>query len=203
MPDQQTQRERVQNSQALRDSEARTRALLAELQERTAELLRSNQELDDFAYVASHDLKEPLRGIHNYATFLVEYYGDKLDEEGRFKLETLKLLTQRMENLIDSLLEFSRVGRVDLALGPTDLNVVLAEVLDSLHITLQERRVEARLPRPLPSVRCDRVRIGEVFRNLISNATKYNDKTEKWVEIGYTNGSEPQPLSPVFYVRDN
>jgi light-regulated signal transduction histidine kinase (bacteriophytochrome) len=203
MPDQQAEPEREENRRALRDSEARTRAILAELQERNAELLRSNQELDDFAYIASHDLKEPLRGIHNYATFLVEDYADKLDEEGRSKLETLKLLTQRMENFIDSLLEFSRVGRLDLALGQTDLNVILAEVLDSLHITLQERHVEARIPRPLPTVRCDRVRIGEVFRNLISNATKYNDKPEKWVEIGYTNGSDPQPLPPVFYVRDN
>ena len=115
----------------------------AQLQERNTELTRSNQELDDFAYIASHDLKEPLRGIHNYATFLIEDYADRLDEEGRSKLKTLKRLTQRMETLLDSLLEFSRVGRVDLAMGQVDLQALLAEVLESLEITLAEQAVDA------------------------------------------------------------
>ena len=75
------------------------------------ELTRSNQELDEFAYIASHDLKEPLRGIHNYATFLHEDYTDKVDEEGGKSSTTLRRLTQRMDGLLDSLLEFSRVGR--------------------------------------------------------------------------------------------
>jgi light-regulated signal transduction histidine kinase (bacteriophytochrome) len=196
-------------------AEEQLRFYAAELQERNADLTRSNQELDDFAYIASHDLKEPLRGIHNYATFLVEDYGDKLDDAGRSKLDTLKSLTQRMENLIDSLLEFSRVGRVNLSVGETDLNEVVQQVLDSLHITLEERGIDVRVPKPLPTLRCDRVRVGEVFRNLITNAAKYNDKAEKWVEIGYDAASWPGPANTasgeaknqqtplVFYVRDN
>ena len=71
-------------------AEEQLRFYAGELQGRNAELLRSNQELDEFAYIASHDLKEPLRGIHNYATFLLEDYKDKLDEEGGDKLETLQ-----------------------------------------------------------------------------------------------------------------
>ena len=130
-------------------------------------------------------MKEPLRGIHNYATFLLEDYQDKLDDEGVDKLETLKRLTQRMDMLLDSLLEFSRVGRLDFAIRTTDLNEVLEEVLDSLRINLKERGVEVRIPRPLPTIQGDRVRIGEVFRNLITNSMKYNDKPEKWIEIGH------------------
>ena len=172
-------------------AEEQLRFYAGELQDRNADLLRSNQELDDFAYIASHDLKEPLRGIHNYATFLLEDYADKLDDEGRAKLETLMRLTQRMETLLDSLLDFSRVGRVDFAIDETDLNEIVAEVLDSLAHQPQGARVEVRIPRPLPTVRGDRVRVGEMFRNLITNAMKYNDKPEKWIEIGWPARRRP------------
>jgi PAS domain S-box-containing protein len=211
--------ERKQAEEAIRaanlDLEEQVRRRTIELQQRNAELLRSNQDLDDFAYIASHDLKEPLRGIHNYASFLIEDYGGQLDEEGRAKLETLRRLTQRMDTLLDSLLESSRVGRLEFAIQETNLNDLLAEVLESLHISLQEHDVEVRIPKLLPTVRCDRVRISEVFRNLITNSMKYNDKSQKWIEIGGSshsasdesrsqrqkNGS-PRP-SFAFYVRDN
>jgi light-regulated signal transduction histidine kinase (bacteriophytochrome) len=179
------------------------------LRTRNAELERSNQELDDFAYIASHDLKEPLRGIHNYSSFLMEDYGDKLNADGHAKLATIGRLAQRLEDLIDSLLVFSRVGRVDLAIQETDMNAVVAAVLDSLSINLQERGVQVRIPSPLPSVRCDRVRIAEVFRNLIGNAIKYNDKPGPWIEIGCRvtrpprNGPGAAAGKQVFYVRDN
>jgi len=177
---------------------AERRRAEGELAERNLLLDQSNRELDDFAYIASHDLKEPLRGIHNFSVFLLEDYGDKLDAEGRSKLETLPRLTRRMEALIDSLLQFSRVGRVDLAIDRVDLNEIVAAVLESLSIGLAEERVEVRILRPLPVVRCDRARVGEIFRNLVANAVKYNDKAEKWVEIG-TLERDP----PVFYVADN
>jgi signal transduction histidine kinase len=168
------------------------------LRERNEELHRSNQELDDFAYIASHDLKEPLRGIHNFATFLLEDYGEKLNDDGRSKLETLTRLSRRMETLIDSLLQFSRLGRVDLAIADVNLNDIVAEVLDSIGIGLREQRVEIRIPRPLPVVRCDPVRVRELYYNLLVNSMKYNDKAEKWIEIGWEDGRPP-----AFYVRDN
>ncbi len=189
--------------------------LAAELQLRNSDLARSNQELDDFAYIASHDLKEPLRGIHNYATFLIEDYSDKLDENGRSKLLTLRVLTERMYSLIDSLLEYSRVGRVGLAIQKTDLSELLDTVIETLHITLEEKQVQIRIPAPLPTIRCDSIRIGEVFRNLITNAVKYNDKPDKFIEIGYRQDAPPPPAAGaeshapkgaseiVFWVRDN
>jgi signal transduction histidine kinase len=176
--------------------EERTRELL----QRNEELNQSNKELDDFAYIASHDLKEPLRGIHNFSNFLLEDYADKLDAEGRSKLETLMRLTRRMETLIDSLLHFSRLGRVDLGLDLVDLNEIVTEVLDSLAISLREEQVEVKVPRPLPTVRADRARVGEIFHNLIVNAMKYNDKPERWIEVGWREGGAGPP---VFYVRDN
>jgi light-regulated signal transduction histidine kinase (bacteriophytochrome) len=179
-----------------------------QLTESNAELARSNQELDDFAYIVSHDLKEPLRGISRYSAFITEDYEAQLDDAGREKLDTLQRLCQRQENLIESLLHYSRVGRAELAIQETDLNNVVDEVLEMMHVTLDEQGVEARVPRPLPTVRCDSVRIVEVFRNLITNAVKYNDKPEKWVEIGFRSGEEVDTEQGttddlVFYIRDN
>ncbi|QLE57070.1 ATP-binding protein [Nostoc sp. TCL26-01] len=171
-----------------------------ELAQLNIELERSNQELDAFAYIASHDLKEPLRGIHNYSNFLIEDYGTIIDEPGKEKLVTLIRLTQRMEDLIDSLLHFSRLGRVDLFMQQTDLNEIVHRILDMLSGRIEETGVEIRIPRPLPTVYCDRIQIGEVFSNLIANAIKYNDKPQKWIEIGYLE--HPSPTT-TFYVRDN
>jgi len=182
-----------------RKAEEQLRYYAQELKENNAELARSNQELDDFAYIASHDLKEPLRGIHNYSTFLLEDYAAKLDSEGEAKLQTLTRLAQRMETLIDSLLQFSRVGRGELASQACDLNAVVQSALEPLQITLKEERVDVYVPRTLPVVQGDRVRIGEVFFNLIANAIKYNDKPQKWVEVGCLDRKKPT----VFYVRDN
>lgn len=201
--------ERNRSEQGLRELnvtlEQRVADRTAELQQANAALERSNQELDDFAHIASHDLKEPLRGINTYSGFLLEDYGDKLDEDGQAKLNTLQRLTRRMEALIESLLMYSRVGRTELAVQDTNLNETLADIVETLEIRLRELGVEIRQPRPLPTHRCDGVRVGEVFRNLITNAMKYNDKPQKWIEIG----CEPQPGNGtngsvmVFHVRDN
>ncbi|MEI6043546.1 MAG: ATP-binding protein [Chloroflexota bacterium] len=179
-----------------------------ELAKLNQELVRSNNELDSFAYIASHDLKEPLRGLHNYSSFLIEGYADKLDEEGQAKLQTLMRLTQRMEDLIDSLLHFSRVGRVDFSVKTTDLNEVVHQLLDMLSARLEQDHVEIRLPRPLPVIKCDQVRVSEVFNNLVTNALKYNDKAEKWIEIGFQEPENPpnageQRAPVIFYIRDN
>lgn len=156
-----------------------------ELSKLNVELSRSNSEQDSFAYIASHDLKEPLRGIHNYSSFLIEDYADKLDEEKVSKLKTLVRLTQRMEDLIDSLLYFSRVGQVDVSVEETDLNELVSPILEILKPRIEQAKVHIRIPRPLPTIRCDRVRVGEVFNNLITNAIKYSDKPKKWIDIGF------------------
>ncbi len=170
------------------------------------ELERSNIELDAFAYVASHDLKEPLRGIHNYSNFLMEDYGDVLHEDGIAKLQTLVRLTQRMEDLINSLLYYSRLGRTELSRKPTNLNDLVRQSIDTLRISQPQQPIEFRLPRLLPTIECDRTLFSELFTNLIGNAIKYNDRTEKWVEIGWLEsetGSGKDPSLYTFYVRDN
>ncbi|WP_293150187.1 MULTISPECIES: ATP-binding protein [unclassified Microcoleus] len=169
------------------------------------ELERSNTELDAFAYVASHDLKEPLRGIHNYSNFLIEDYGDVLDSDGIAKLQTLVRLTQRMEDLINSLLHYSRLGRTELSRQPTNLNDLVRQSIDILKIGGPPQAIEFRT-QSLPTVACDRTLVSELFLNLMSNAIKYNNKTEKWVEIGSIEsepGSSNDPSLYTFYVRDN
>lgn len=182
----------------------RTQSLL----EKTDELQRSNRELDEFTYVVSHDLEEPLRGIRTYVGLLIEDYGARLDDEGREMLSTVAKLSRNMEQLIADLLDFSRLGRVDLAVGPVDLDQILAGVRESLEVTLEQARVELRVPRPLPRLVCDRVRVAELLRNLMTNAIKYNDKAHKWLEIGWEESRKPRGErefveGPVIYVRDN
>lgn len=172
------------------------------------ELERSNSELDSFAYIASHDLKEPLRGIHNYATFLLEDYSDMLQGDGAEKLNTLVRLTKRMESLIDSLLRFSRLGRQDLHMYPIALEQLLNNVTELFIINPQWANCQIRIPQSLPTVLGDRVLLEEVFINLISNSFKYNEQSDKWAEIGWieANSQEPNSQEPNFvtiYVRDN
>lgn len=171
------------------------------------ELERSNTELDAFAYIASHDLKEPLRGIHNYATFLLEDYENILEAEGVEKLQTLVRLTKRMELLIESLLKFSRLGRQELQMKQIDLNQLLHDTIEIFHMNPQWAECAIRIPRPLPIVWGDRTLIEEIFTNLITNAFKYNDQPEKWVELGWLESPEQTGevghSMTTLYVRDN
>ncbi len=161
-------------------------------------LMKSNSELDDFAHVAAHDLKEPLRAIHNHASFLLEDYEDKLDKDGVNKLNRLMSLSKRMEKLVSDLLYFSRLGKQQLALTETDLNTVLNDLIDSLYDNLEEKNAEIFVPDPLPVINCDATRVGELLRNLITNAIKYNENYEKLIEIGCIEKD-----GKVFYVKDN
>jgi light-regulated signal transduction histidine kinase (bacteriophytochrome) len=167
------------------------------------ELERSNSELDAFAYIASHDLKEPLRGIHNYATFLLEDYGEIIKDDGADKLNTLVRLTKRMETLIDSLLKFSRLGRQELQKSSIALDRLLENVTELFSINPQWKNCQIRIPKSLPTVLGDRVLLEEVFTNLISNAFKYNDQSEKSVEIGWSEANSQHPNFVTLSVRDN
>jgi two-component system, chemotaxis family, sensor kinase Cph1 len=200
------------------DAAARLRSLIMELvivrAERlaglNADLARSNEELDAFAYVASHDLKEPLRGIHKYAHQLMETA--RADPEEKRKLDGLMRLTLRMDSLLDSLLHFSRVGREELTLEKVDLNEVLGDAIEMVGSRTSDGRTQIVTPRALPELMCDRIRVREVLVNLLSNALKYNDRATKRVEIGYIGAQESGLRSTfpagtdghtVYYVRDN
>lgn len=162
-------------------------------------LERSNQELDDFAYIASHDLKEPLRGLSNNANFLKEDCQDKLDAESAKRLDRMVYLCERMERLVNDLLYFSRLGRQDMAVQKTDLNEVIKDIESMMETTLSEANASIMVDKKLPTIVCDLPRITEVYRNLITNAVKYNDKKDKRIEIGCNEQAGEQ----VFYVRDN
>jgi PAS domain S-box-containing protein len=164
-----------------------------------AELKRSNQELDEFARVAAHDLKEPLRGIHNYVSFLLEDYASLLDEQGRNYLASMQRLATRMAGLIDCLLDYSRLGSAPMDMEAVNLEAVLDEVAEDLKHFLIDHGVELRRPVCLPMVIGNAIRLGELLQNLITNGAKFNDNIEKWVEVSY----EGAPDSPVFSVRDN
>ncbi len=156
-----------------------------ELAKINQQLETSNRELASFAYAASHDLKEPLRGIYNYSVILLEDYASVLDEDARDYLQTVISLSVRMETLINGLLRLSQLGQEALNLQAINLNELLDQAINVFHASRQQHNLEVRIPRPLPTIRCDSVLINEVFSNLITNAFKYNDKAEKWVEIGY------------------
>ena len=167
------------------------------------ELTRSNTELDSFAYVASHDLKEPLRGINNYAQFLAEDYADKLDEEGRAHIAAMQRLTKRMETLLDSLLHFSRVGRGEFPIAEANLDEIVTRALEMVSARITETGAEVRIHGPLGRVPCNAERLVEVFSNLLSNAAKYNDKPYKVIEVGVHSSTPMSAGETVFYVRDN
>lgn len=173
-------------------------------------LKRSNQELDDFAYIASHDLKEPLRGLSNNAIFLKEDHADQLSESGAKRIERMVYLCEKMEQLINELLYFSRIGKQELAVRSVDLNEIMSDIVDMTHTAHEGRKIKFLIPETLPNVVCDGIRIKEAFRNLVTNAIKYNDKEEKIIEIGVRkvekdkkNEKDLKQEKKVFYVKDN
>ena len=182
-----------------REAEAALQAREKQLQQYTAELERSNADMDAFVYIASHDLKEPLRGIHNYAQILLEDCAEKLDEENQNDLATLGRLAQRMEGLIDDLRLYSRIGRAERGQVDLDMQQVVHDACEQLQVLLDEKGVEVRVPRCLPHVMYQPSHLMTIVQNLIANAARYNDKPNKWIEIGAQRGES----TPVFYVRDN
>jgi len=161
-------------------------------------LSRSNVELEDFAYVASHDLKEPLRGIQQMSQILQRSLGNKMSADEHQKLELVLQLTSRMDELIESLLQFSRVGQLELETGEVDGDQLVTSLIAMMKPQLDKQGITVRLPRPLGAMRGDRVRLRELLQNLIANAAKYNDKSDKWIEVGHTDD-----IPKAFYVRDN
>ena len=148
-----------------------------------AELARSNTELDAFAYAAAHDLKEPLRGIANFAAFLSEDYHDTLDDDGRGQLETIVRLTQRMGGLLDSLLEYSRVGRAQLDLEDLTLGELVQESREMLVDRLRSVEVRLEVEGADRRLHADRIGLRHVLVNLVSNAVKYGERTPREVRI--------------------
>jgi len=154
-------------------------------EEQQAQLLQKlseiNQELKDFAYVVSHDLKAPLRAIKALADWLSTDYQDKLDEQGKENLRLLGSRVDRMHNLIDGVLQYSRIGRTEQETAPVDLNRLVPEIIDGLGAP---EHVAIHVEPDLPTVEADATRITQVFQNLLSNAVKYMDKPQGNITVG-------------------
>jgi PAS domain S-box-containing protein len=179
--------------------EQRVAERTAAAEERAQELARSNRELDDFTYVVSHDLKEPLRGIAAFSTFLAEDYADKLDEQGQKYVGVLRDSALRMSALIEDLLQLSRIGRDKQKYATVAVESLLEDARRDLEFALKEKKVDLRIQPDLPVIDCDEVRTKQVFANLISNAIKFNDKPEPVVEIT----CQEDDSFYTFSVRDN
>jgi len=169
------------------------------LEQRKLELSEANSELESFSYSVAHDLRAPLRQIGGYSNVLLQDYGPSLDAEAQRHLEKLAAGASKMGRLLDDLLSFSRLGRQELFLQATPLDLLLLQVIEELGPECSGRDIEWRLG-DLFTAECDPVLMKQVFVNLLSNAVKYSGKREHAViEVGQTmQGGER-----VIFVRDN
>ena len=162
-----------------------------QLRETLVKLERNNRELQDFAYVASHDLQEPLRKIQAFGDRLVANASDKLDEKSRDYLARMHAAAGRMQTLINDLLAFSRVTTKAQPFAPTDLNRVLKDVLSDLEVRIEKSggRVETA---PLPTIEADATQMRQVLQNLIGNALKFHKPDVPSLVKVYTVGPAVQ-----------
>ncbi|MFC8592214.1 sensor histidine kinase [Streptomyces atroolivaceus] len=165
---------------AAEDMRRRLVAELAESQERetllaeqTTELRRSNSELEQFAYVASHDLQEPLRKVASFCQLLDKRYSSELDERGRQYIDFAVDGAKRMQVLINDLLTFSRVGRVQQSWKPVDLDAALDRALSNLTLAVEESGAVVVREDPLPELLGDSTSLTMVWQNLVGNAVKF------------------------------
>jgi light-regulated signal transduction histidine kinase (bacteriophytochrome) len=166
--------------------------------ERTAELSRINAELEKFAYIASHDLQEPLRTVINFSDLLERRYQDKLDADGREFLGFIVSGVLRMRRLVDDLLEFSRTGHERVVRKPVDCEGVLERVLASLGQSVAECGAVVTHD-ALPTVLADAGQLEQLLQNLVGNALKFRGDKQPVVHIGI----EAQPADWLFSVADN
>lgn len=177
-----------------------------------AELQLSNTELERFVYLASHDLKEPLRGMQNLATMIMDLYTEQLDADGQELLMMMYESGNRMEQLINDLHNYSRVKLTSDGLEQVSIDMLLDQILVGLRALPTQREYRIQRSSVLPNLYCNPVHLQTIFQNLISNALKYGDIEPAIIEIGVlplndedmaTNSAEEHIGKHIFYVRDN
>ena len=183
---------------ARREAEARLREAHDELELKAHELERSNEELQQFAYVASHDLQEPLRMVSSYTQLLVRRYGDRLDGDAKEFMDFIVDGAARMKQLIEDLLAYSRVGTRGRSLEPTESLAALDKALVNLRIA-QEASGAAVTHDPMPKVVADPGQLTQLFQNLIGNAMKFRGAAAPRIHVG----AETREHVWVFTVKDN
>jgi PAS domain S-box-containing protein len=168
-----------------------------DLATKAAALEAANEELSQYAYVVSHDLKAPLRAIHNYSDFLCEDLEATLDEDQKGFLDGLKRAVRQGEELVEDLLEFSRVGQWSVPTQRIDIGAFLRELIASLNLSPD---VEVAMANNWPTIETDQTLLRQVFQDLIRNAVKFNHSPRKHLEVGWLPvGDERCDV----FVRDN
>jgi PAS domain S-box-containing protein len=181
----------VQDITELKQAEEHLKRTLLDLE-------RSNRDLEDFAYISSHDLQEPLRKIANFSDMLAQQYRDQLDEQSVRYFGYVTEGARRMQALINDLLSYSRVGRAELRLIPAPLEEILQGTLNDLHALIKENRAEISHD-PLPTLKVNPHQMGQLLQNLIANAIKFhNDRPPRIHLSARQEGREWQVC-----VRDN
>jgi len=184
---------------------AASQAAREQLDEQTVELRRSNAELEQFAYVASHDLQEPLRKVASFCQLLEKRYGDQLDERGIEYIDFAVDGAKRMQVLINDLLTFSRVGRLNTTQDvDVDLDVTLDAALGNLTTAIDESGAEIVRPAPLPTVVGDPTLLTMLWQNLIGNAAKFHrDGVEPRIVVECEPGTGEHDGQWLFGLADN
>jgi PAS domain S-box-containing protein len=201
----------AQDVTAILRLEAELREKNEQLARTIDELSRRNKELDEFNYVVSHDLQEPLRSMTAYSDFLRRDAGDRLGPQGQEFVEHIVSASRRMRSLIHDLLLLSRMGRVAFEPTTVRLDDVLSVVRTDLTELIRSRRAEVQIIGPLPMVWGDRARLGQLFANLIGNGLKYNVAAVPRIEVGVVSqadagageGDRVSKDHVTFFVRDN
>ena len=176
------------------------RRLEQRVRQRTAQFEAANKELEAFSYSVAHDLRAPLRAVDGFARVLEEDYQARLDDEGRRVLGVVRGEAQRMGELIDDLLAFSRTGRQAMHMARIDMAALAREVFNDLNRAAPERTVDFRLPADLPAASGDPALLRQVWANLLGNALKFTSQRERAeIEVGGT----AQDGETVYYVKDN
>jgi PAS domain S-box-containing protein len=189
---------------ALKQKEAEIIEINADLEqrvlERTHQLEKTNKELESFTYSVSHDLKAPLRGIDGYSRLLLEDHTDRLDDEGRLFVHTIRKATEQMSQLIDDLLAYSRFERRALTWGPVDPRALAATLVAQRAGEIQARHAAVTVAIPFEAMMADSEGLTQVLRNLLDNAIKFTrDVPLPRIEIG----GEETDHSCRLWVRDN
>ncbi len=151
-----------------------------EQQRLLAKMQDINQELENFAYIVSHDLKAPLRGISSITMWLVEDYKDSLDEDGQELVELLQKRVERMHGLIEGILQYSRIDRKDTTAKALDLQEIVQDVIE---FVAPPEHIKVSMTTPFPTIFNHETQVRQLFQNFLSNAIKYNDKKQGIVEV--------------------
>lgn len=159
------------------------------------ELEYQNQELSDYAHMVSHDLKSPLRSVDALAAWLMEDNKDKLDDHCNAQLGLIRSNVEKMDALINGILEYSTIGKNKVEAYDVDTNKLIEDISESLHVPSHFSIIKS----DLPIIKGDKYRLQQLFQNLISNALNYNDKEKGKIEIGYKEEEDFWQ----FYVKDN